>query len=120
MESFDPDRIAIMVVGAYGDICNYLLRLPIPIRLPSVADEQAHPGTAATAVDRARETIWDLPLEPVTADLIDLLLLEWRTAVEQIAVLNVTGPAKHRVDAVNRTMYRLALQAELVEATLPA
>lgn len=118
MEHFSVDQISAMLVGAYDDICKFLLRLPIPVELPPVEEEQENPGIAAAAVDRARETIGDLPMEALTTELVDQLLLEWRTGVEQLAVILHAGPAKHRMDAISNTLLRMAERAELVDNRL--
>lgn len=115
----DPHyELAAMLMGAYVLIDKILGWLPIPISLPPIDDEDWDGIVAVRAIDNARTAMRDLPMEPLTASVLDKLLLEWLTAHALGAINEMVGPEPWRLEAMAYTLTRIKSLAELVETRL--
>lgn len=115
----DPlEELGTLLIGTYVLISKILGQLPIPIGLPPVDDDDFDGRLAVKAIERARNAMRDLPMEPLTVDLLDRLLLEWLTAHELGTVAWIVGREPWRLEAMAYTITRIRALAQIVETRL--
>jgi hypothetical protein len=116
----NPERfhdLTELIMGAYLFIRDYLReQLPLPVALPaSFTEEGIPPHQVLIAVDRARHLIEDEPIPDELKTMLGRLLLDWFTAYDLAALVQLAGPALWRLDAIDYALRRAAIMIELIE-----
>ncbi|WP_067171163.1 hypothetical protein [Microtetraspora niveoalba] len=115
----DPlDALGHALLGAYVLIGKLLGWLPLPIGLPPIDEEDWDGLVAVAAIDRARIAVRDLPLDSLTASIMDKLLLEWLTAHDLGVITEVVGRDRWRLEALSYALSRITSLAQLAESRL--
>ncbi|RCG31945.1 hypothetical protein DQ384_05225 [Sphaerisporangium album] len=112
------DELSAMLVGGYMLISKLLLRLPIPIALPAITEDGLDGVIAVAAVDKARRDISALPMDALTAAMMQQVLLEWLTAHDQGLVIINLGEEPRRLAAMTATLTRLTHLGDHAEIRL--
>ncbi|MEV5554950.1 hypothetical protein AB0L44_14980 [Nonomuraea wenchangensis] len=112
----DLKDLAETLLGAYALTGKLLGLLPIPINLPPLEAEGGLNG--ARALERARKSIHDLPLDPVLVALLDDMIFEWLVGRDLCTLAVSVSPDPHRIYGLRRALARFGHLSEGAERLL--
>lgn len=108
------------ITTAYMLVSVLLEQLPVPIRVPSLEDEDWNLMAAMVAMDRARSVLLDEePIPHGVRALYRRMLTEWLVAYDLGAFTTMAGPAPWRLDGIEATLRRLSRVAEILDPDHP-
>jgi hypothetical protein len=111
-------ELAEMLLGAYTLTGKLLTLLPLPIALPPIIEVEEGGLLMAQAMEQARVTMHDLPLDPHTAALLDDLIIEWLIARDMCVLAVTVNPDPHRIRGLRGALARFGSLLERVEQRL--